>query len=402
MLSLSSAETPVAVNGGEGHHSPKPTAREVRRVFFLVDSLEVGGTETQAVELARRLDPARYQVTLGCLRKRGPLLERLEGSSVTLRECSPRGGVNSSTGIYEIIRLARFLRRGRFHVVHAHDLWSNLLGIPAARLARVPVVISSRRDLGHLAWYTPGRRKILRYLQQLSSAVLVNSGQIRDQLIREDRFRPNLIHVIHNGIDFERFSQVTADRAKHFPGLENCKLVVNVGNMHSNIKGQPILIKAAREVCRQFPSVVFVLVGDGSRRTEFESMAAEVGLRQQFLFLGQRHDTPELLACCDMGVLPSRAEGFPNALLEYLAAGLPTIATSVGGNTEIIEHEVNGLLSPPENPEALAKSIIQLLEKPAFAQGLAKAGRERVRQGFSFERLVASVDDMYTELLERR
>ncbi|MCU1272451.1 MAG: hypothetical protein JWN74_3745 [Acidobacteriaceae bacterium] len=390
-----------AEDAREGHPSAADSA-EVRRVFFLVDSLHVGGTETQAVELARRLDPARYQVTLGCLRVRGPLLARLEGSAVSLMECYPSGGVDSPSGIYQILRLARFLRRNRFHIVHTHDLWSNLLGIPSGRLARVPVVISSRRDLAHLSWYTPRRRKILRHLQSLSSAVLVNSGQIREQLVREDGFSPQLIRVVHNGIDLERFRNVVRDREGLFPGLENCTLVVNVANMHSDIKGQPTLIKAAREVCSKFPQVKFVLIGDGARRAEFESMASELGLKQNFLFLGQRQDVPELLACCDMAVLPSKAEGFPNALLEYMAAGLPTVATDVGGNREIIQHGVNGLLAPTDSHEALAKSILYLLENPAAASELAHAGRERVRREFSFERLIAEVDVMYTQLLHAR
>jgi glycosyltransferase involved in cell wall biosynthesis len=323
-------------------------------------------------------------------------------AAVSLMECYPAGGVDSLSGIYQMLRLARFLRRNRFHIVHTHDLWSNLLGIPAGRLARVPVVISSRRDLAHLSWYTPRRRKILRHLQSLSSAVLVNSGQIREQLVREDGFSPELIRVVHNGIDLDRFRNAVRDREGLFPGLENCTLVVNVANMHGDIKGQPTLIKAAREVCSKFPQVRFVLAGDGARRAEFESMATELGLKQNFLFLGQRQDIPELLACCDMAVLPSKAEGFPNALLEYMAAGLPTVATDVGGNREIIQHGVNGLLAAPDNHETLAKSILYLLENPAAASELAHAGRERVRRDFSFERLISNVDAMYTQLLHAR
>lgn len=375
---------------------------DVRRVFFLLDSLHIGGTETQAVELARRLDPARYQVTLGCLRVRGPLLNRLQGSAVSIMECYPPGGVDSLSGVYQMVRIARFLRRGRFHVVHTHDLWSNLLGIPAARLARVPVVISSRRDLGHLAWYTPRRRRILYHLQKLSSAVLVNSEQIREQLVREDGFRWNFIRVVHNGIDINRFENIPCERGRLFPGLDQCKVIVSVGNMHGDVKGQPALIAAARSVCAKFPHVRFVLVGDGVRKADFESMVAEYGLTQKFLFLGQRHDIPELLACCDIGVLPSKAEGFSNALLEYLAAGIPTVATKVGGNAEIIQHGVNGLLTPPNQPDALADAISSLLQNPLLASQLGYAGRQRVGSHFSFERLIAEVDAMYTQLLHPR
>jgi glycosyltransferase involved in cell wall biosynthesis len=172
--------------------------------------------------------------------------------------------------------------------------------------------------------------------------------------------------------------------------------------MHSDIKGQPVLIKAARDVCRKISGIKFVLVGDGARRREFESMVAELVLTEHFLFLGQRHDVPELLACSDIAVLPSKAEGFPNALLEYLAAGKPTVATNVGGNSEIIEDHVNGLLAPRQEPEALAKCITELLENPALAARIAHSGRERVRRDFSFERLIANIDDMYTQLLQRR
>ncbi len=371
-----------------------------RRVFFLVDSFEIGGTETQAVELALRLDPARYAVTLGCLRMSGPLLAKLEGSQVSVMEWDARGGVNSPRGVYQILRLARFLRRGRFDVVHAHDLWSNLLAIPAARLARVPVIISSRRDLAHLAWYTPRRRKILRHLQALSSAVLVNSGQIREQLVHEDGFRPESIRVIHNGIDLDRFQNVRGDRERIFPALNDHKLVVSVANMHSDIKGQPTLIKAAHEVCAKFPQATFVLIGDGARRSAFEAMAAELGLSKNVLFLGQRHDVADLLGCCDIAVLPSQAEGFPNALLEYMAARLPAIATDVGGNREVIEHGVTGLLCAPNDPHELAKSILYLLENPKTASDMANAGRERVRRDFSFDKLIANTEALYAELLQ--
>ena len=401
MQTASSSSSALSENAEFRHHTRNPAA-ERRRVFFLVDSLEIGGTETQAVELALRLDPARYAVTLGCLQMRGPLLARLEGSDVSVMEWSARGGVNSPRGIYQILRLARFLRRGSFDVVHAHDLWSNLLAIPAARLARVPVVISSRRDLAHLAWYTPRRRKILRHLQSLSSAVLVNSRQVREQLIHEDGFRPEFIRVVHNGIDLDRFSHLVPERERFFPGLVDCTLVACTGNMHSDIKGHTTLIEAAHRICTKFPQVKFVLIGDGEKRLEFESKVSELGLQRNFLFLGSRQNVSELLACCDMAVLPSHAEGFSNALLEYMAMGLSTVATDVGGNPEVIENGRNGLLVKPDDPATLADAISSLLENPQFASQLGAAGRERVRRHFDFSQLTSNVDSFYTELLQAR
>jgi glycosyltransferase involved in cell wall biosynthesis len=354
------------------------------------------------VELARRLDPARYDVTLGCLQAQGPLLERLRDSSVAIAEFYPKGGLDSVGGIYQLLRLRAFLRRGGFDIVHTHDLWSNLMGVPAAWMVRVPVIISSRRDLSNFDWYQTGRRVWLRRIQNLSQVVLTNADTIRDGLIAEDGFAPQKVRVIHNGVDTDRFSVAPRGRNQLFPGAGEGKLIVLVGNMHSDVKGHSWLITAAPVIVRDFPQTRFVFAGDGEQRKEFERQAEGLGLQRNFLFLGRRGDIPEILACCDVAVLPSKAEGLPNAVLEYLAAGLPTIASDVGGNAEIIKDGVTGLLVPPQDSEALAAAVLRLLRNPDLARRLAQGGHEYVRQNFSFERLIEQVDNLYSELLQRR
>jgi L-malate glycosyltransferase len=384
---------------------PKPLQihpNAVRRVFYLVDSFNVGGTEVQAVELALRISMAGYQVTLGCLRAQGPLLDRLKGTTIAVREFHPRGGIDSVAGIYQLLRLSRFLRRQKFDIVHTHDLWSNLLGIPAARLAGIPAIVSSRRDLAHFDWYRGKRRVWLRRIQNLSGAVLTNATPIRDALIAEDGFHPEKIRVIHNGVDLEKFHAARNDRDRLFPAAGEGKLVVLVGNMHSDVKGHPWLIAAAPAVIREFPSARFVLVGDGERRVDFEQKAAELGLNENFLFLGHRADIADILASCDIAVLPSRAEGLPNAVLEYMSAGLPVIVSQVGGNAELVEDGVTGLLVPVEDAAALSEALLKLLREPGLAERLAQSAREFIVRNFSFERLVHDVDALYSELLRRK
>ena len=383
--------------------SPAPASGSPRRkVFFLLDSLNVGGTETQAVELATRLDPTRYDVTLGCLRARGPLLEKLTGSAVDLREFYPKGGFDSPGGIYQMLRLALFLRRGGFQIVHTHDLYANLLGIPAALVARVPVIISSQRDLAHLDLYRTRRRVWVRRLQNLSTAVLTNANAVRDAVMAENHIAPGKIRVIYNGVDRERFIGKTRDRSWLIKNADREKWVVLVGNMHSDVKGHPCLIEAASAVVREFPNIRFVLAGDGEERQNFEQQVAHLGLQNNFLFLGRRDDVPQLLACCDIAALPSKAEGLPNAVLEYLAAGLPTVASQVGGNAEIIQDGKTGLLVPPGNPSALAEALLRLLRGPDFATSLGNRGREYVISEFSFQRMIENTDQLYTELLRQR
>jgi glycosyltransferase involved in cell wall biosynthesis len=395
-------------------HRALPSSRDVaprkaqvddyrpRKVFFLVDSFEIGGTESQAVELALRLSKTRYTVTVGCLRLQGPLLTRLQGSGICVVEFHPRGGIDSLRGGWQLLRLSAFLRREHFDVVHTHDLWSNLMGIPAAVLARVPVVVSSQRDLSHLPWYRGRRRAWLRRIQRLSSVVLVNASPVREQLIGEGLLSPEKIRVIRNGVDLEKFSRSVSDSRVVFANAGNGKRIVLVGNMTSEVKGHPVLIRAATTIVGGFPDARFVLVGEGVFRKQFEAQAQDLGLGKHFLFLGGREDVPEILAGCDVAVLPSKMEGLPNALLEYLAAGLGTVTTTAGGNAEIVQDGVTGLLVPPENPDLLAAALLRLLRDPDLARRLGHSGREYVRRTFGFDRLVGEIEGLYLELLRRR
>jgi glycosyltransferase involved in cell wall biosynthesis len=382
---------------------PIQAARRARRIFHLVESFNLGGSESQAIEVARRMNTDNYQVTVGCLRADGPHVSVLQQAKIPIAEFPPGGGVLTPGGCYQMLRLARFLRHGRFDVVQTHDLYSTLMGVPAAWLARVPVIISSRRDLASWWWYTPRNRKLLRYIQGLSSFVLANSLAVRDFLVKEDGFNADRIRVIRNGVDMDRYADLAPDRKKLFPTL-NCenKLIIVVANMHVKTKGHTDLIESSRTICQQYPEVRFVLVGDGRERSGLERKVEELGLRRNFLFLGHRNDVPALLSCSDIAVLPSWAEGLPNVVLEYMAAGLPVVATRVGGIVEMIEDGVSGLLVPPHDPESLAQAILKLLRTPGLAKQLAVSGQRRVRAEYSFERVLLDLRTLYAEAFQRK
>jgi glycosyltransferase involved in cell wall biosynthesis len=372
----------------------------------LADALNFGGTERQMVEVAKRLNGDAYRVTVGCLRLQGPFVRTLQEAGIRVFEFCPHGGFFSASGALAMLRLARFLRRGRFDVMHAHELYSDLMGVPAAWLARIPVIVSSRRDLANWWWYTPRRRRILRHVQSFSTFVLANSDAVREMLVNEDRFPPKLIRVVRNGVDFEAFTGSlckTDARRELFPECgRDDKLVVVVANMHSRAKGHFELIEAARMVCNALPTARFLLVGDGAERRALEDRSRELGLAANIRFLGHRSDVAQVLKCCDLSVLPSWGEGMPNVVLESMAAGLPVVATRVGGTTEAIEDGISGLLVPPQDVRALAGAMLRLLQDAALAASLARAGEERVRQHYSFERVVLQLTELYREGKERR
>ncbi|MGH9434257.1 MAG: glycosyltransferase [Terriglobia bacterium] len=370
------------------------------KVFYFIDSLHLGGSEKQLVQTALRLDAAKYEVTVGCLHAEGPLADPLRKARINVLEFDPKGGVGSPSSVREMLRLARFLRRERYDVIHTFDLYSNLMGIPAAWLARVPLRISSRRDLGSWWWYTPRNRKILRKVLGLSHVIVVNSQAVRNFMIDDDGYSTGKIQVVLNGIDVDQFSQIKAGRREVLPGLNpEHRVVTLVANMNVATKGHAELIEAARSVCSRVPQARFVLVGDGRERAGLELRVQKVGLAGKVMFLGRRTDVPEILKCSDLSVLPSWAEGLPNVVMESVAVGTPVVATRVGGTPEIIEDEVSGLLVPPRDPAALAAAIIRLLEDPELAARMASKAIETLRERFSFSRMIQELEALYCQSL---
>jgi glycosyltransferase involved in cell wall biosynthesis len=226
--------------------------------------------------------------------------------------------------------------------------------------------------------------------------VIANSLAVRDFLVKKLRVPPQHVQIVRNGVDIQKFECVRADRRKLFPDLDDTtRLVITVANMHSPLKGHSDLIEAAKEICGEVPEIRFVLVGEGEKRPKIEQQVRKAGLEKHFLFLGSRKDIPELLACAEILILPSRAEGLPNVILEAMAAGLPVVATRVGGTPEIIEDGATGLLVPPEDPCALAEAIQRLLRDRSMAARVGRTARERIRTSFSFERVAREIETVY-------
>ncbi len=389
-----------SADDGVRSNSPKAISanRPQLRVFHMANSLETGGSEHQMVEIACRQKARGQEITVGCLSRKGPLLDVLAQAGIGVSEFNPEGRLVGLAGIRQIIRLTVFLRRHRVDVFQSHDLYSTLLGVPAAWLARVPVIISSRRDLASWWWYTRRNRRILRHIQNFSSRIIANSQAVEDFLVREDGFDRRQIRVVRNGVDFKRFANASGDREKLFPNLgRDDRLIAVVANMNVKSKGHSDLIAAGQEICQEFPGAKFLCIGDGIERRELERTVEELRLRNHFLFLGRRDDVPNILACCDLFVLPSWAEGLPNSVLEAMAAGVPVVATRVGGIPEIIADGVGGLLVPAQDSRALAAAIAQLLRDPQRAQRFAEVAQERARTEFSYERLLAALDRLYRE-----
>jgi glycosyltransferase involved in cell wall biosynthesis len=270
----------------------------------------------------------------------------------------------------------------------------------AGRILNVPMIITSKRGLGTHQDRNRGWRIFDMASFRFSHWVTVNSQAVGEDTIRRDRGNAAKIRLIYNGLNLEELTSTIAKKreireALHLDPIH--KIVITVANLIP-YKGHSELLKTAAMVTKRFSNSIFLLVGeDRGIQKSLEQQAQELGIGSSIIFLGQRKDIPDLMAASDISVLSSHEEGFSNAILESMAAGLPVVATRVGGNPEAIIDGETGWLVPPKKPKELALKIMDLLNDPEKAKKWGEAGRRRVKQNFSHEKMVAEYIKLYTE-----
>jgi glycosyltransferase involved in cell wall biosynthesis len=390
-------------------------ARPVR-VCFLIDELGVGGTETQLLALIRQADRRRLQPMLCLLRGESPASQALEP------DCCPvlrlgLGSLRHPRTLPAVWRFARFLRRERFDVVQTYYPDSSYFGILAAWLARVPYRLRTRNNTGH--WLTWAHRWLGRLLNRFTTATLTNCEAARRALLEAEGPEPESVFVLENGVDLGRFLDLapgtpfsrdpkgSASGTKALPfgsrlngGSDRAPgmTVGAVANLRA-VKGLDTLVRAAERVCRTLPGTTFVVAGEGEERERLQEQIRLAALEGRFILPGSVRDVPGLLGSLDVAVLCSRAEGLPNAVLEYMAAARPIVATTVGAVPELIEDGVHGLLVPPGDDMRLALAIELLLTRPALARRLGEAARRRACGRYSREAMLERFQRFYETLV---
>jgi L-malate glycosyltransferase len=372
------------------------------RVLHLITSFEVGGTEQQAVELLKRIDRRRFDVSLGALRLEGPLYQEVAAIFPRVPQF-PLTSFYNANAAKQLIRLRDWMIRERVEILHAHDFYAGLLGAAAARLAGVRMIACQRHmrlsDRRVHEWGT-------RLTHRLAHRVLVNSEAIRDHLLAGGHTAPEKIVVIRNGLSaaVERAVLHSDGRAKRRAALlrelnldEGAKLIGLVARLQP-VKGHRYFIEAAGRIAAVEPKAHFLLVGDGALRGEIEEQAARAGVNDRVHLLGARNDAALIAAGFDVAVSASLSEGLSNAVMEAMAAGAPVVATAVGGTTELVIDDATGFLAPPADADALARRILDALRDPEWSARMAVQGRRRIFGLFSMRRMVESVEQLYDEM----
>lgn len=356
-------------------------------IAIFVDRFAPGGTQRQMIALLERLDRRQFRVYPVCFHDSGAWFDRVAGFDEPVA-VFPIHGFRRPATARQLVTFARWCRANTIALLHTWDVYSNIFGLPAGALASVPVRIGSRRGLIE----GPALQRLQRYAYSAAHRVVANSlaaaARLRDEGVPADK-----IEVIYNGIELASF---VPRRHSARP-----RRIVTVACLREE-KRLDLLIAAAPTILAKYPDAEFWIVGDGSCRDQLATLARDTGVFPRFRFLGHREDVPALLSQADVFVLPSRSEAFPNAVTEAMAAGLPVVATAVGGIPELVSHGETGWLVSTGDAMAVAHALLNLLDDPARAAEFGQAGRRRIEDTYSFDRMVDAFSSLYLRELGAR
>lgn len=365
------------------------------RVMFVHTLLPLGGAETLLLNLVRRLDRTRFAPQVCCLKQPGPMGEAF-AREVPLHAGLLRGKYD----LRVLPRLTRLLHRQRIDAVVTVGAGDRMFwGRLAARAARVPVVLTALHSTG---WPdTIGR--LNRLLTPITDGFIAVAEEHGRYLRDVERFPGRKVFVIPNGVDVRRFAPQAPDPQRRAAlGLPGDAPVAAIVAALRPEKNHELFLRVAAGVRRQVPDAHFLVVGDGQQRPYLQSLAAELGIGECVHFLGTRDDVPQLLALCRVHVLTSRMEANPVSILEAMACGKPCVAPRVGSIPETVIHETTGLLTQPDDQQALTAAVARLLADRALAERLGRAARQHVLRNFSLEAMVAGYESLLAALYEAK
>jgi sugar transferase (PEP-CTERM/EpsH1 system associated) len=378
-----------------------PPLVEVMRsghVVHVLDSLQVGGTENGTANLLRALERSDLRHTVVAMTTSGPIADRLP-PGVAIHCLGKQPGWD----LRAVGRLAALLRRLRPDAVHSRN-WGAFDAVPAARLARVPVVIHGEhgREVSDPSGLNARRNRLRRLLLPLIDRYVTVSFDLARWLVEVVGIPSARVVTIHNGVDVGRFSDDASRRGRAALGVPEGEVVVGTIGRLDPVKDQVGLIEAFARLRPGAVPVTLVIVGEGPCKSALEARASSLGISDRVRLLGARSDVATLLSGFDVFALPSIAEGISNTILEAMASGLPVVATRTGGNPELVQHDVTGRLVPVGDRDSLAAAVGDYVADPHLRLLHGKAGRARAVEQFPIERMATRYRELYTALILSR
>jgi glycosyltransferase involved in cell wall biosynthesis len=355
------------------------------------------------VDLAIGLADEGLCPTVVCLERGGYLADELTTRGVAVVGPIKKTG-NDPTAPF---RLAAILREHRVDVAHCHN-WGGLVDtVLAAKLARMTPVLHTQHGLDYGFSDAPDHlRSRLRTAMKVLACqgvtrIATVSQEVAQMVTREWRVSPSRVSVVHNGVRVPAPGEGVDIRARwrHELGIDESDVLIGTVAVFRPVKDLHTMLEAMALIRRETSRAKLVLMGAGPQKEELEAAVERLGLTSVVHFPGFRRDATQLLPALDVFVLSSLSEGISLALLEAMAAGVPVVATSVGGNVEILQKPASGVLVPPRSPRALADGILSLINDSTRRRLLSAGGRERVEEAFSLKRMIRNYESLYASLV---
>ena len=375
-------------------------------VLQLIDSFNQGGSELQALQLTRLLsESSRFRVHLACLTAEGsfrPTIEDLDLGEIPSFALTSFYDQNAAR---QLRRFVGWLRSSRIDILHTHDFYTNVFGMAGGALGRLPVRIASMRETAGMR--SAGQKQLQRVAYSFAHQIVVNSNAVREKLIA-DGTGAEKVTVVYNGLDAQRLiTSLSRPESLALLGLpadevSPRRFVSIVANMRHEVKDYPMFLRSAKRVKDAVPDAAFLLAGEGELSDSLRLLAVELGVQDSTFFLGRCESLAELLNISEVCVLSSKAEGFSNSILEYMAAARPVVVTDVGGAREVVTEGETGYLVTSGDDAAMAERLISLLRDPERARLMGSNGKRVVTEKFSCEAQLARTEELYDRLLGAR
>jgi len=367
------------------------------RIAHVISALGKGGMEFAVTRLALEQKKIGYPVHVICLREFGPTKEILEAGDVPVHLSCFRSRLDPGS----LFHLRGFLRKLGVNVVQTHNYRPNVSGTVAAKMAGIPAIISTLRTVNR--WDTQRQFWMDRFLCFLRDAIVCVSREVRDQYIEKIKCSPGKLYVIHNGIDpgLLRLHRKAEHLYTQYGLNKDNRHLISIARL-VKIKDHSTLLTAYKKIVAEKNNVCLLILGDGPLKGELELQVKELGLGGYVRFLGHQDNIAGWLSISDISILSTHIEGFSSTVLESMAAGVPMIATAVGGNLEAIQDGVTGFLSPHGDADHLARTTLRLLDDPRLCQEIVRNAGKLVEQSFSIEATTRKTIDLYQTILRRK
>lgn len=380
-------------------------------VLHIITRLIVGGAQENTLFTARYLDHNIYRVEVLSGKQtgsEGSLIEEGLFHHITIHFISELvRQINPVLDFIALWKIFHLIWQKHYTIVHTHSSKAGILGRLAAKIAGVPIIVHTIHGWSFHEHMHPIKRKVYilleRFCARFTNALIVVTELDRQKGLLAKIGNPKQYHLIRSAIPLSDFDPQKVDRSltRLQLGLPHEVSVLGTVGRFSAQKNPLEWIKVAQLVSQVIPDCWFLMVGDGPLRQQAEEILEDMKLSRRTILTGIRRDIPALLSAMDVFLLTSRWEGLPRVISQAMSMGLPVVATSVDGSKELIQTGVNGFLCPPGDLDCLSQSCIELLQNRELQQAFSKAGQTTVKQDFDLSQMIAQIDSLYQELMEK-